>query len=215
MDAVETEKYKGYTIEIKYDGCDECPRSWDNLCEFHCWHKKMLLGDFHYRSDFLLDLNAKLREAQKNRDIVLSLFCYEHSGISLSLTSFYDKGLPQGHAYFDSGQVGFVIIRRKKALKEFSNTRISPKLKKQLLRIAESEVEIYNHYLNGEVYGFIITDPGGGDIDSCGGFYKTEDALSEAKDFVKCDIEETRKEHQKKLKGQIVHKAPLQVRVPL
>ena len=38
-------------------------------------------------------------------------------------------------------------------------------------KILEGEVETYNQYLTGDVYGFILEKPDGEHIDSCWGFY--------------------------------------------
>lgn len=222
MDAIETKEYKGYTIEIKPDECGESPRTWDNLCEFHCWHKEIKMGDkgFNYNlyeQSEIVRHNATLRQAKRNRDIVLPLYIYQHSGIYLSLTSFHDQALPQGHAHFDSGQVGFVIIRRKKIIEEFIPAQkiLTPKAKERAMKVAEGEVKTYTQYLNGDVYGYEITDKDGENVESCWGFYGTEECIKEAKSIVDYCVDQAKKAHEKKLKAQIKHNVPLQLRTAL
>jgi hypothetical protein len=41
-------------------------------------------------------------------------------------------------------------------------------------------VETWNQYLSGDVYGFIIEDGEGTDVDSCWGFYGLETVKQEA-----------------------------------
>jgi hypothetical protein len=206
MDAVETLEYKGHAINIYQDDCDESPREWDNLCEFHCWHRRMNLGDENYNPDndnSRDELNQVLKEAQKNNDIVLPLYCYEHSGIVLSL----------GNAHYpfndtwDAGQVGYVIIRRKKAFEELMNAPkiMTKEFRKRCIEIAEGEVKTYNQYLCGDIYGYVIGDDG----DSCWGFYGIEDVISEAKGVVDWNVENTIKEHCKQVKQWIKNKVPL------
>jgi hypothetical protein len=217
MEVIETEQYKGYTIEIYPDHCDESPREWDNLCELHCWHRRMSLGDFNYNPDndsSREELNAKLREAKKNRDIVLPLYIYQHSGVALSLTNtvypFNDQ--------WDAGQVGFVIIRRKEALTNMIPERkiLAQKRRKRCIAIAEAEIGTYNQYFCGDVYGYCITkNDTDEDKDSYWDFYGREEVMREAKSVVDYYVEQDRKEHQKRLKEQIKHKAPLEARVPL
>lgn len=210
MDAVETIEYQGYTIKIIPDQCDESPRDWDNLTEFHCCHGKYRLGDEgkNYTSGEAACEAAK--EAEKNNDIVLPLYIYDHSGVALSLHrtgQFADQ--------WDSGQLGFVIIRRKAALDEYSRTRMSEKLRNHLIKIAEAEVATYNQFLCGDVYGYQVTNKDGEDIDSCWGYYGTKYAIQEAKSVVEHTIEQNRKAHQQKLKAQIKSNAPIRVREPL
>lgn len=172
MEPVETITYKNHTIQIFPDSDAESPREWDNMTELHCCHRRYCLGDkdFNYKNG--TDCIEAAQQAQKQGDIVLPLYLYDHSGITISLTPF--------SCPWDSGQVGFVIIRREKMLSEFSATKFSKSLKKKALQIAESEVQIYNQFLRGEVYGYKI-DPSG---DSCWGYYGQEECTKEAKSVV-------------------------------
>ena len=153
----ETEIYKNHTIAIEYDENPESPRMWENICEFHHWHSRCKLGDVHHIDTESVE--EMLAIANRQNDIVMPLYCYEHSGITISLNSFYGK-LPQGHYEFDSGQVGFVVIRRKKMLEEFGKKTFTAKLKKRAREIAEAEIKTFDAYLRGEIYGYIIGDDG-------------------------------------------------------
>jgi len=182
-DAIETIEYKNHTIEILPDMNPESPREWDNICEFHCGHRRYNLGDFHYTESTREDFNEMYRKAKRQNDIILPLYMYEHSGIALSIQSFYRR-LPQGHAEFDSCQVGYVIIRREKVLEEWGKKRITKQFREKLIRIAESEIQTYNQYLRGDIYGYNVIDEDGNETDSCWGYYGTEDAITEAKSIV-------------------------------
>jgi len=46
-----------------------------------------------------------------------------------------------------------------------------------------AEVKLYDRYLTGDVYGYIIEDDDGNRIDSCWGFYGDKDAVSQAKEM--------------------------------
>jgi hypothetical protein len=129
---------------------------------------------------------------------------YEHSGISLSLTNshypFTDR--------WDAGQLGFILVDRQKALKEFGKKRLTKQLKQKIRYIIEGEVETYNQYLAGDVYGFVISK-NGQEIDSCWGFYGQEDCLIEAKTIVDYEVEKTVLRHSQKVKQWIRNKVPL------
>lgn len=45
MEALRTENYKGYEIEVFYDDCAEDPREWENVATFACKHSRYNLGD--------------------------------------------------------------------------------------------------------------------------------------------------------------------------
>lgn len=165
--------YKGYTIEIHHD--DDplfSPRENDNITELHCCHKRSKIGDFNYQN--VSELENIVIEAHKNRDIVLNLYMYDHGMIVLSLTPF---SRPWG-----SGQVGFVIIRREKILKEFNKKIITNKTKTKVLEIASDEIDIYNKYLRGDVWGYIIVEKN----ESCWGYYGVDNCINAAKELVDC-----------------------------
>ncbi len=172
MEALETINYKNHTIGIYSDDCAESPRTWDNICEFHCSHRKYLLGDKGYNYSNGQDCIEAAQQAEKQGDIVMPLYLYDHSGITISLSPFSCR--------WDSGQVGFVIVRKEKMLRELSAKRFTKSLKNKALKIAQGEVETYDQYLRGEVYGYKID----GDGDSCWGFYGQEECISEAKSII-------------------------------
>lgn len=178
---VETEQYKGHTIEIKQDENPESPRNWDNMCVFHIAHRNYNFGDKNY-SDRESIIEAQ-QEAIRNGDIVLPLYMYDHSGITISLTPF--------SCPWDSCQVGFVQVPRKKIMKEFGKKIFTKQLKEKALKFAEGEVQALDTYLTGEIVGYVVDD----NDDSCWGYYTIEDAMSEAKLAVDWIVEQKIKKH--------------------
>ena len=73
--------------------------------------------------------------------VALPLSLYDHSGISMS------TGRPT--CPWDSGYVGVIVCDKETIDKEFGGDR--DKAEKAL----ESEVKVYDHYLRGDVWGFI------------------------------------------------------------
>jgi len=59
-----------------------------------------------------------------------------------------------------------------------------PALRKRVMEIAKSEIETYNMYFRGDIYGYRIEDENGDEVDSCWSYYGTEDAITEAKSTV-------------------------------
>ena len=84
---------------------------------------------------------------EKHANIIyLPLYLYDHGGITMSTGSFSDK--------WDSGQVGYIYTDRETVLNTCGNAN-KKNWKKVAYKDMESEVEVYDQYLTGEVYGAI------------------------------------------------------------
>ena len=195
---METETYKGHEIKIEQDLNPESPREWDNMCIIHTAHNRYSIGDVNHNDRE--SIHKAEREAKRNGDICLPLYMYDHSGITISLSPFSCR--------WDSGQVGFVQIPRKKMLKEFGKRIFTSKLKAKGRQLAEGEVETLDTYIRGDVVGYTIDDDG----DSCWGYYSVEDAMGEAKSVIDYIVKEAKKKHCEQLKTWIKHKVPFEKR---
>lgn len=82
--------------------------------------------------------------------IVMPLYMYDHSGITISTSPF--------SCPWDSGQVGWVFVSKEKARVEYGVKRISQKLREKVVGVILAEVETYDQYLRGEVYGYELYD---------------------------------------------------------
>jgi len=196
---METIEYKGMIIkvEVDYDPLD--PRQWDNLGIMVCNHRHYALGDKHNYD--LSDYNS-WKEVEgairKNEDaaVMYPLYLYDHTGLQIKIGSFYGL-LPQGHAEYDSGQVGFIFVSKQTIRREYGVKRISKKLLEKVANILRSEVEVYDYYISGEVYGFKAVTPDGKEIDSCWGYYGDPETqmIPEAKASIDDYINEERTEN--------------------
>jgi hypothetical protein len=177
------ETYKGYTIKIEQDEYPESPREWDNLGTMICFHNRYDLGDKHdlNSKDFNSwnELEAYLRK-ENNIAIILPLYLYDHSGITMNTTGF--------SCPWDSGQVGFIYITKEKLRYEYSCKKITKKWIEKVTGYLNNEVKTYDQYLMGDVYGYTVEDEDGEQIDSCVGFYGTEEAENEAKSIVDGEV---------------------------
>ena len=164
---IENDKYK---LEI-FDDLNPCsPREFDNLGTMVCFHRRYNLGDETElkSSDFSSweELESYLYK-EENALIAIPVFMYDHSGLWINTTGF--------SCPWDSGQVGYIYISKEKVRREYSCKRISKKLKEMIREILCSEVDLYNDYLCGNVYGFTLTDKENAEeIDSSCGFYGTD-----------------------------------------
>lgn len=199
FDAVEKIEHRGYTIEVCLDPDPMDPRKeFDNLGTMVCFHRRYELGDkLDLRAEDFRGWDEVEEHLRKSLGavIVLPLYLYDHSGLRMKVGSFQGH-LPQGHAEFDSGQVGFIYITADKVREEYGDS-------KSLEEIADylrSEVDLYDDYLSGSVYGYRILDPNGEEAQACWGYYgydhEKSGLLGGARDEIDAVIA-----HEEKLEG--------------
>lgn len=181
---------KTLKIVIDHNPCN--PREGENLGTMVYSHRRYSLGDKDMNADPIFWLEEQLNIAHKHvytnerfsdlnrqflsKNLALPLYLYDHSGLCMSTKPF--------SCPWDSGQVGYICVDKEKARKEFKVKQISPKLKKSILMYLQSEVDLFNHYLQNEVYGFQILDEGDNEIHSCYGFYGTDFMNNGMKDHI-------------------------------
>ncbi len=185
MKPLEVVEYKGYNIKIYLDEDPENPRTaWDNFGHMICFHSRYNLGDKH---DMSLE-DAK--ELEKSKDVIsLPLYLYDHSGLTIRT---YPFSCP-----WDSGKIGFVYVTKEEVRKEYSCKLVTKKIKEKVINLLRSEVEEYDNYLTGEVYGYRIVDDNEEERDSCWGFFGNEwreMILSDCKQMIDYYVEEDLKE---------------------
>ena len=176
MDAIETYKHAGLTIEIHADEGPESPRSWDNAGKLVIYsrhgdsHMEVNELDMTFRPDDYPgwdELEANVLECYPKAEL-LPVYRYEHSNVAYNTTGF--------SCPWDSGRVGFILCTKETMLHEWGKKIITRKVREQARACMSSEVETYSQWANGEVYGYIVKDEHGEDMpgdyhDSCWGFY--------------------------------------------
>jgi hypothetical protein len=120
--------------------------------------------------------------------IMLPLYLYDHSGITMNTTGFSDK--------WDSGMVGVIYVSKLKAQEEFNSLKdlherhpeygikLKENAEEHATAILKGEVEVYDMYLTGQVYQYTINDEDGnclGSLCDCYGLdYTKQEAEAEA-----------------------------------
>ena len=176
--------YKDYTIEIDYDELIDNPRDWDNLSTMIFFHKRYDLGDKHdYNADDFTGWNEMRNQLIKDFDpaVISYVHMLDHSALSFSMQSFNGRS---PYAHWDSGIVGFILITRETMRKEYKWKKLTSKRQEKLYQYMKGELETYQAYCNGEVYYYTINDPDDDFVDSCGGYYDTDEMLSECKSII-------------------------------
>ena len=169
------EEYKGYTIQVileEYPNEFNPRKEYDNLGTMVCFHTRYALGDDHdYKTNDYsgwAELMAAVEEEEGPLAVVLPLFLYDHSGITMSVWSNRFSAVDsQG---WDWGQVGFIYLSVAKAKKEWGWKNMSQTRRDKVCDLLKAEVAVYDEYLRGEAYGYQVTDSEGNHVDSCCGF---------------------------------------------
>lgn len=95
--------------------------------------------------------------------IMLPLYLYDHSGITMNTTGFSDP--------WDSGQVGVIYVDPDEIRKEWQMEDATNELVwEKGYEVLRAEVDEYDKYIQGEVYGYVLEDAEGNEVDSCWGF---------------------------------------------
>jgi hypothetical protein len=162
---------------ILHDESPESPRTWDNLGYFIGVDRRYNSPDQNETLESIvknsgevaesldehkaLIINAIKEQLDENVIYISPVTKYEHGGVSYSL------GTAHG---FDNSNNGFYIVTDKSLARQGT-----PNETVTIERIIKAELETYNAYANGEVYGFKLFDEKGDEIDSCWGFYDLDD----------------------------------------
>ena len=159
----------GKTLEVTQDEYPNNPRHDDNISTMVCFHGRYSLGDKHtYKhQDYSgwAEMEKAIIENEKPA-IILPLYLYDHSGITISTTPFSCK--------WDSGQIGFVFISKDKVKNNYGVKRVTKKEIEKATKNILAEVETYDLYLRGEVYGYTLITENGEIEDSCWGFFGSD-----------------------------------------
>lgn len=168
MNSVEKYDRGACTVEIFYDPEPESPRDWCNLGTMVHWHRRSNVGDERISVEDTgvesLDELVDYFKRERGATVVLPVYLYEHSGQTVNTTGF--------SCPWDSGQVGFIFDTPKG--REDCGT--PPELIEEVLR---GEVETYDQWLRGDVYGYVV-ERDGEHVDSCWGFFGLDYAKEEA-----------------------------------
>ena len=166
------------TLKIYYDSDAENPREFAEYDSVIAYKSQYTLGEeiipepidwleekLNVRKKYEYS-NARLAELEAiffDRFIAKRIYLYEHSGLAVSTSPFSNK--------WDSGQVGYIYITKEKVRDNYNVKKVGKKVKELVLENLEAQVEVLNHYVSGDVFGFKILDSEDSVVDSYWGFY--------------------------------------------
>lgn len=128
-------------------------------------HNIMLPRQYNSRFDFMEQGCIDVKKNFKWVLLIRPIHYYEHSGSSIS----YKYQYPYNDRW-DSGTIGFQIVTRA----DWKSYHGGKQTHENILNCMNGEVELLDQWLQGDVYGFRITDDKGDEVDSCWGFYGSD-----------------------------------------
>lgn len=154
-----------FTYTIKHDpdcGSPRDPEFNDPCGIMHCAHSRYTLGDKGAATPFVDD-NWRAGVHRPEVIVVLPIYMYDHSGITISHTPFdckWDSGLLGWHYMtLEAAEAGHPSLKHdRNMLVEWAE------------KCLKAELEDYDHYLRGNCWWFGIYDAEGEIVESCGGF---------------------------------------------
>lgn len=172
MYIAETFEHNGYTVKLIADEDAQSPEEYGDDGIFVVTTRNRYFEVLHDKQDARACMEDKdLRQ----RYWIFPVQAYIHSGVALSLGTQGQFSDP-----WDSGHIGFVFCAKSEWRYRTRETRRCVSARKA----AETHIEVWNQYLSGDVWGYVIETPEGEDVDSCWGFYGLDYARQEAKDAV-------------------------------
>lgn len=190
-------------------------KEFDSMGHMACWHRRYDLGDenathgthspdelmrYLYQDgggdmtdpetgdelDYLSDLDMdKVVKWIEDNYVVLPLFLYDHSGITMSTSAGRFQAIDS--AGWDWGIVGVIYLSKAEVIHEYGawNDEAIARAMKYL----EGEVQEYDAYLRGDVWGIVVEklipchcgnpecghNEGYEQLDACWGFYDIDD----------------------------------------
>lgn len=197
----ETLCHRGYDIDIYYDTTPESPRKWDNLGTFYTAHRSYRPEkefDEHFQREEVFDRYGDFSDSFEKKHIALNLYLYDHSGLTISSSPFSCR--------WDSGWFGIVAVSVEKVKKEFGWKLLTAARRRKIEGYLQGEIDTYDNYLRGEVYGYRITPADDKDnvLESCWGYFGDdgiEQLEEECRDTIDCLIARQKKqEHEERLR---------------
>ncbi|MBC7107097.1 MAG: hypothetical protein H5T97_14305 [Firmicutes bacterium] len=153
-------------LKVLRDEFAQNPREFDNFGKMVCWHPEHHLGDSHsFATPQDFDRWAK-KYVRQDRIVMLPLHFRDRDGQLAISTVPFDPREPS--------HVGWIYATKEDLRREFGVKRLTGRIKHRAVDVLQKEVETYNHYLSGRVFGFDAFEIDAGkvrEMATCWGFY--------------------------------------------
>jgi hypothetical protein len=109
----------------------------------YCFHRRYGFGDKH---GLTVEQASEIEDS--NEYVALPIYMYDHSGQTIQTTPF--------DCNWDSGKLGFIAVSKEKIRKDYGWKVITKARKSLIETYLKGEVETYDSYIRGDVYGFAL-----------------------------------------------------------
>lgn len=118
--------------------------------------------------EYKAELQSLTDKYKQDPLVWLPVYALIHSGIWLSTSKSFNDYTCQ----WDTSFAGVIYVENDKMIEEYGD--LSADSRSKAIAQLESEIKVYEQYLQGDIYGFTTLDAEGEAIDSCGGFYGSD-----------------------------------------
>ena len=176
VQAVQDGKVSGMKLEPSEDPdyvllCRKCPAPTVLDANATGWEKWSVEGPTRYIAEEIREC-LSIPQCQSILFpylVSLPLWVYEHSGITMSCG---DRSYPYNDRW-DSSCAGWIVMSKDSVMDHLAATEENWRTK--AIECMRGEVELYDHWLTGNVYGYTLLEETAPDewteVDSCWGFY--------------------------------------------
>lgn len=147
-------------LVIYNDMAPSNPRDDDNLWTLIFSHKAPVRGDKPDKTDQVM--GRTFREIRDTGGYVVPVYHHTHGNTVLSLSSFSDR--------WDSGMIGHAVVTGEKLKDELGNLEASG-IESRIMKVLGGEIESYNTFIAGDIYGYRVYDDEWCEMCACWGFY--------------------------------------------
>lgn len=174
MSELETSVVNGFTVGIYQDQDCPSPREDCHGCELALSHRRYDLPndegidpDNFGGSLDAIETYLRGRTDERGALVILPVWGYDHSGLSMKAG---ERTYPFGDQW-DSGCLGLAYVTRQNwADTQGTEWTGSDEQVTQAELLIGSDVEEYSRWLNGECYGYTVTDFDGEEVGACWGY---------------------------------------------
>ena len=169
-----TKEVQELRLQIRHDDMAESPRLYDDVLGYFVTKERNRFSpDMGMEAeDIVVSTGEEANSQQEHMDMIKAaiektgekvqaiypIVKYEHGGVKYMLSA------RQG---FDYSNCGFYIVTDK--------TNVMDEPKAEFEKIIQAELDLFNAWVNGEIYRFTLFNEDGEETDSCGGFVNIED----------------------------------------
>lgn len=189
MDAIETiAETDGLTVKLYVDEDAQSPDSWDNL------------ATFEHSSGYTF--GETIGEPERGWNVyirALTLIDGAAAVLPVRLSDYGSSGIRTHETTPDDANA--VLFTTHKRINELWGESPEYHDREWATNALRGELEVWNQYLDGDVYGYKVTDETGEHVDSCWGFYGFEYAKEEAREALEACVSQRHERRKEVARG--------------